>query len=100
MSSVFRFRITIRKGTADSTYRIQYVLRAIQWLAVDGVIPFVATGLTVVGMIYIIAVLDWQLAVVAIAISPVLYLGARTFNSRLRNQWGQILCTWKVPLFQ
>jgi ATP-binding cassette subfamily B protein len=41
-------------------------------------------------MIYIIAVLDWHLAVVAVAISPVLYLGARTFNPRLRNQWGQI----------
>jgi ATP-binding cassette, subfamily B, bacterial len=78
------------KGTADSTYRIQYCAPGIQWLAVDGVIPFIATGLTVFGMIYIIAILDWQLAVVAIAISPVLYMGARTFNPRLRNQWGQI----------
>ena len=78
------------RGTADSTYRIQYCAPGIQWLAVDGVIPFIATGLTVFGMIYIIAVLDWQLAVVAVAISPVLYIGARTFNPRLRNQWGQI----------
>jgi ATP-binding cassette subfamily B protein len=78
------------KGTADSTYRIQYCAPGIQWLAVDGVIPFIATGLTVFGMIYIIAVLDWQLAVVAVAISPILYIGARTFNPRLRNQWGQI----------
>jgi ATP-binding cassette subfamily B protein len=78
------------RGTADSTYRIQYCAPGIQWLAVDGVIPFIATGLTLFGMIYIIAVLHWQLAVVAVAISPVLYLGARTFNPRLRNQWGQI----------
>ena len=78
------------KGTADSTYRIQYCAPGIQWLAVDGVIPFTATGLTVIGMIYIVAVLDWQLAVIAIAISPVLYVGARTFNPRIRNQWGQI----------
>jgi ATP-binding cassette subfamily B protein len=78
------------KGTADSTYRIQYCAPGIQWLAIDGVIPFIATGLTVFGMIYIIVVLDWQLAVVAVAISPVLYVGARTFNPRLRNQWGQI----------
>jgi ATP-binding cassette subfamily B protein len=78
------------RGTADSTYRIQYCAPGIQWLAVDGLIPFIATGLTVFGMIYIIAVLDWQLAVVAVAISPVLYMGARTFNPRLRNQWGQI----------
>jgi ATP-binding cassette subfamily B protein len=78
------------KGTADSTYRIQYCAPGIQWLAVDGVIPFIATGLTVIGMIYIVAVLDWQLALVAIGISPILYMGARTFNPRLRNQWGQI----------
>ena len=79
------------RGTTDSTYRIQYDAPAIQWIAVDGFIPFVAAGLTVAGMIYIIALLDSQLAVVAIAISPVLYLGARTFNSRLRNQWGDIM---------
>jgi ATP-binding cassette subfamily B protein len=78
------------KGAADSTYRIQYCAPGIQWLAVDGVIPFIATGLTLFGMIYIVAVLDWQLALVAVAISPVLYIGARTFNPRLRNQWGQI----------
>jgi ATP-binding cassette, subfamily B, bacterial len=79
------------KGTTDSTYRIQYDAPAIQWIAVDGLIPFVAAGLTVAGMIYIIALLDLQLALVAIAVTPVLYLGARTFNSRLRNQWTDIM---------
>ncbi|HVH90628.1 MAG TPA: ABC transporter ATP-binding protein, partial [Candidatus Acidoferrum sp.] len=79
------------RGTTDSTYRIQYDAPAIQWMAVDGFIPFVSAGLTLAGMIYIIALLDSQLAVVAIAVSPVLYLGARTFNSRLRNQWGDIM---------
>jgi ATP-binding cassette subfamily B protein len=79
-----------RTGTADSTYRIEYCAPGIQWLAVDGVIPFIASALTVFGMIYIVAVLDWQLALVALAISPVLYIGARTFNPRLRNQWWQI----------
>ena len=52
---------------------------------------FVASALTVAGMIYIIALLDSQLALVAIAVTPVLYLGARTFNLRLRNQWGDIM---------
>src|SRR5688500_3946381 len=79
------------RGTTDSTYRIQYDAPAIQWIAVDGFIPFVASGLTVAGMIYIIALLDSQLALVAIAVTPVLYLGARTFNSRLRDQWGDIM---------
>jgi ATP-binding cassette subfamily B protein len=78
------------RGTTDSTYRIQYDAPAIQWIAIQGFIPFIAAGLTLAGMIYIVARLDWQLALVAIAVSPVLYLGARTFNPRLRNQWGHI----------
>jgi ATP-binding cassette, subfamily B, bacterial len=78
------------RGTTDSTYRIQYDAPAVQWIAIQGFIPFIASGLTLAGMIYIVARLDWQLALVAIAISPVLYLGARTFNPRLRNQWGHI----------
>jgi ATP-binding cassette, subfamily B, bacterial len=79
------------RGTTDSTYRIQYDAPAIQWIAVDGLIPFVASALTVAGMIYIVALLDSQLALIAIAVTPVLYLGARTFNSRLRNQWTDIM---------
>ena len=55
MSNVFRFHITIREEQLDSTYRIQYDAPAIQWMAVDGFIPFVSAGLTVAGMIYIIA---------------------------------------------
>src|SRR5262249_50719542 len=39
------------KGTADSTYRIQYDAPAIQYIAIDGVIPFIAAGFTIAGMI-------------------------------------------------
>jgi len=75
------------RGTADSVYRIQNDALAIQWIAVDGTIPFIASAATVAGMTYITAMLDWQLAAVAIAVSPILYLGARTFNPRLRDHW-------------
>jgi len=75
------------RGTADSVYRIQNDALSIQWIAVDGTIPFIASAATVVGMTYITATLDWQLAVVAVAVAPILYLGARTFNPRLRDNW-------------
>src|SRR5438477_10582972 len=55
-------------GTADSTYRIQYDALAIQTLMVDGIIPFITEGFTLVGMIYVMALLDWQLALVALAV--------------------------------
>ena len=77
------------KGTTDSTYRIQYDAPAIQWILIDGVSPFVTAGLTLVGMIYVTAKVDWQLALVALAIAPVLWAISRSYGGRLRRQWTE-----------
>ncbi len=76
------------KGTSDSTYRIQYDASCIQYIAVDGIIPFVTAAVTLVSMIYVITQIDWQLALVALAISPVLFLVTRAYRHRLRRHWG------------
>jgi ATP-binding cassette subfamily B protein len=78
------------KGTTDSTYRIQYDTPAIQWLAIDGLLPLVTALCTVGGMIAITAHLDWQLAAVAIAVCPVLFLIARLYRTRLRRRWREV----------
>src|ERR671934_70706 len=54
------------QGTADSTYRIQYDAMSIQTIAIDGVIPFISAAVTLAGMIYVTARIDWQLALVAL----------------------------------
>ncbi len=77
------------KGTADSTYRIQYDATAIQWILIDGVSPFVTAAFTLCGMIYVTAWIDWQLALVALAIAPVLWVISRAYGGRLRRQWTQ-----------
>ncbi len=77
------------KGTADSTYRIQYDATAIQWILIDGVSPFVTAGFTLCGMIYVTAWIDWQLALVALAIAPILWVISRAYGGRLRRQWTQ-----------
>ena len=77
-------------GVSDSAYRIQYDAPAVQWIAIDGIIPFITAGFTFAGMIYVTILLDWHLGVVALAISPVLFFGARTINPRLRTQWHDI----------
>ena len=74
------------KGTADSTYRIQYDTSAVQYVAIDGLIPFITSALTVVAMLYISFQLDWQLALVALAISPFLFMSARIARRQLRSQ--------------
>jgi ATP-binding cassette, subfamily B, bacterial len=72
------------RGTADSTYRIQYDAVAIQAIAVSGLIPFVTATITVAGMIYVTARIDWVLALVSLIVAPVLFLAMRMYRKRLR----------------
>ena len=74
------------QGTADSVYRIQYDATAIQDLAIDGLIPFLASSFTLVAMVYVILALDWQLGVAALAAGPVLLVVTRMYQSRLRQR--------------
>lgn len=75
------------RGTADSTYRIQYDAIAIQTITVAGLIPFFTAAVTVAGMLYVSARIDWQLALVALAIVPLLFLEMTVYRRRLRGQW-------------
>jgi ATP-binding cassette, subfamily B, bacterial len=75
------------KGAADSTYRIQYDASAIQSVAVTGLIPFFTAVVTVVGMIYVTARIDWQLALVSLGVTPILFLALRMYRTRLRARW-------------
>ena len=78
------------RGTTDSTYRIQYDAPAIQWITIDGVMPFITAGFTLAGMIYVSARIDLPLALVALGISPFLWLASRAYSRRLRVQWHEV----------
>jgi ATP-binding cassette subfamily B protein len=75
------------RGTADSAYRIQYDATAIQNIAIAGLIPFFTATVTVIGMIYVTARIDWQLALVSVVIAPILFGATRFYRKRLRAQW-------------
>ncbi len=74
------------KGTVDTVYRIQQDATTLQYVAVDGFIPFVSAGISLVAMLVVTARLDWQLALVALAISPVLFILSRSYRPRMRRQ--------------
>jgi len=78
------------RGTADSTYRIQYDASSIQKIVVDGLIPLVGAAVSVLAMVYVTATLDWRLALVALSVSPVLFGLNRGFAPRLRSSWKEI----------
>jgi ATP-binding cassette subfamily B protein len=78
------------KGTSDSIYRIQYDAPAIQWVLIYGLAPFVTASFTLLGMIFVTAQIDWQLALIALTVSPVLFLLTQVFRRRLRGQWREV----------
>ncbi len=78
------------QGTTDATYRIQYDAKAIQSIALDGVIPFLTASFTLASMLFIVAMIDWQLCLVAFAISPVLLLLTGRYRSPLRRQSREV----------
>jgi ATP-binding cassette subfamily B protein len=79
-----------RIGTSDSIYRIQYDTNSIQYVAIDGIIPFVTAAFTLVGMFWVSASLDLQLALVAVAVAPLLGLYTAVYRKRVRPKYKQL----------
>lgn len=78
------------RGASDSIYRIQNDAASIQHVAVSGVIPFITAALTLGGMLWVTALIDWQIAIVAAGIAPVLYLLAAVCRRVLRDEWFKV----------
>lgn len=74
------------KGTADSIYRIQYDTATLQYIAIDGLPPFITSAFTLVTMFYVTYRLDRQLAMVAMAVSPVLFLLSQKYRPLFRDR--------------
>jgi len=77
------------RGSSDAIYRIQYDAMAIQKIAVDAVMPLVTAVFTIVGMFIVTASIDWQLALIAVALSPLLVLGSWHYRRKVRPQWRE-----------
>lgn len=77
-------------GVADATYRVQYDAPAIQALILWGLIPLVSSLAITLAMIFVIAKISWNLALVAIAISPMLIFITALHSPVLRTRWENI----------
>jgi ATP-binding cassette subfamily B protein len=78
------------RGTTDSIYRIQYDAPSIQWLTIYGFMPLLSSFVMLLSMIYVIVLLNWQLALVALTILPPLFLLARYYNWRMRPRYREM----------
>lgn len=75
------------RGVSDSLYRIQYDAPSVQWITVYGFLQLLSAGATLLAMLYVTASIDSQLALVAVAICPPLFVLNRRFNTRMRPQY-------------
>jgi ATP-binding cassette subfamily B protein len=78
------------KGSSDAVYRIQQDAVAIQDIAIDGVIPAVSATVTLVSMFVVMMRLDWQLALVALGVTPIVFVLARIYRMRLRRRSREV----------
>jgi ATP-binding cassette subfamily B protein len=77
-------------GVTDSTYRIQYDARSIEDILITGSTALLAAVFALVGMIYVMAWIDWQLALVALGVSPLVWMITQTARAHLRARWPEV----------
>lgn len=63
-----------RYGATDSVYRIQHDAPSIQYVTIQGLVPLMTAVFTLMGMIVVTARLDLLLSLVALMITPILFL--------------------------
>jgi ATP-binding cassette subfamily B protein len=78
------------RGSTDTVYRIQHDAMALQRVTIDGILVIFRASVTLVAMIIIIASLDWQLALIAIAICPPLIMLTRGYRVRVRPRYRNV----------
>lgn len=78
------------KGTMDSIYRIQNDTASMQYLTIDGLGPFVTSSITLLVMFYVTFRIDWRLAMVAMVVSPVLFMLSMAYRPRFRKRSREV----------
>jgi ATP-binding cassette subfamily B protein len=76
-----------RRGTADSIYRIQHDAPGIYTVVVTGLVGVASSLVLVVAVAVSVFKVDWQLGLVAVAVTPLLAAYAHVYNRRMRSRY-------------
>src|SRR5947209_5822501 len=74
-------------GAADSAYRTLNDAPMLRSFGIDSIIPLTASILTLAAMILVMVYLDWQLALIALLVSPLMFVLTFVFRPRIRAGW-------------
>jgi ATP-binding cassette, subfamily B, bacterial len=80
-------------GPADSVYRLQHDAAAVKQIPIDALIPFFRAVCMLVGLATLMIIIDWQFALVAMGMLPVLFLLTRRCGRQLRTTWSAVKST-------
>src|SRR6266699_2849435 len=75
------------KGTADSAYRTLNDAPMLKSFGIDSLVPLFTSILMLGAMIVVTLYLDWELALIALLVSPFMFLLTLIFRPRLRRGW-------------
>ncbi|HEX8924938.1 MAG TPA: ABC transporter ATP-binding protein [Terriglobales bacterium] len=78
------------RGSTDTAYRIQYDAPAIQTIFLQGFVPIVTSVFAFFSMLYITYRISWRLSLIALVLSPVLYVLARNSSRRVRTGYDEV----------
>ncbi len=78
-----------KKGASDSVYRVLIDTSGVPRIFIGGIIPFLTSIVTLIAMLYVVLQLSWQLALIALAIAPILLMISQLSKGRLRRMSGE-----------
>jgi ATP-binding cassette subfamily B protein len=74
-------------GAADSAYRTLNDAPMLRSFGIDSLIPLTTSILTLAAMILVMVYLDWELALIALLVSPLMFILISVFRPRIRAGW-------------
>src|SRR6058998_524849 len=74
-------------GASDSAYRTLNDAPMLRSFGIDSIIPLTTSILTLAAMILVMVYLDWQLALIALLVSPLMFVLTFVFRPRIRAGW-------------
>lgn len=79
-----------KKGSSDSLYRIQWDTMCVRSFLLGQLSPLISSSITLVSMIIVMFYINWNFALVCLAVIPPLFLLTRMSSSRLRKDWYRV----------
>jgi ATP-binding cassette, subfamily B, bacterial len=74
-----------QQRTGDLVARVTGDVQAIQDMVTTGLLSLLSNGLTLAGMVVIMAVMDWQFALLALSLTPLLFLIVFRYTRRIKQ---------------